>query len=266
MTHSDSTLRVFGFPDVHWSDRDEAALGCAERAHRLFKPDITVIGGDLISAPPFSNFPSSTFNEAAAQDWESTELAPAAKFVERLGKQTRDRLYLIEGNHEAHVERWATRLGRIGQSIYPMLSPRRRLLEGLDKRKHLWVPWAKYPTETNFLRLRENLVVVHGWSACKHAAAKHLADSRSRSIIFHHTHRRQHVVERDPWDDRPIEAMSAGCLCKLHPIYKTTGVTQWSHGFWIAYMSRTARRDYTLYGVTISKGRAIMPDGKEIKV
>jgi len=260
------SIKVFGYPDIHWSDRDEQALACAERAQRQFKPDITVIGGDLLSCPAFSEYRRQSMQEAVAEDWEKSELIPASAFLARVGRHTKDKVYILEGNHEARVERWAVNLSVLGQSLYTFLSPRRRLLEGLDKRRYKWIPYAEKPSERSYLSLSPSLSVVHGWTYCKHAAQRHLELSRSRSIIFHHTHRMQYVMERDPWQDVSIEAMSAGCLCQLRPIYQVSGApTQWTHGFWVAYLSEKQRRDYTLYPVSINKGRAIMPNGKEVQ-
>ena len=68
----------------------------------------------------------------------------------------------------------------------------------------------------------------------------------------------------DPWTGDPVEAMNAGCLCKKSPLYRHDGSpTQWAHGFWIAFIGR---RSFTIYPILINKGRAVMPDGKEIRL
>lgn len=66
-------------------------------------------------------------------------------------------------------------------------------------------------------------------------------------------------------DGKMVGAWSAGCLCARTPIYAHGGApTEWSHGFWVAYIGRDS---FTVYTVPIfDKGYAVLPDGKEVKV
>lgn len=257
-----TTKTWFGFPDIHFPDQEEEALEVAMAAHRHFKPDYSIVGNDLVNCTPFSSWGAKSIPEATARDWFQDEVTPAIKFVDKVQANTNIRTYYLPGNHDCWVERWCARNGRVGQAIYSMVSLKVNLSRG---RKHFTYIDVTNPRDRrNFVKMHHDLYCVHGWSYCKHAAAKHLELSRTRSVIFNHTHRMQVFYGRDPWNGKPIFAASAGCLCKKQPMYMHDGKpTDWVNGFWIAFVGRT---DFTFYPITIHKGRAIMPDGKEIKL
>jgi hypothetical protein len=114
----------------------------------------------------------------------------------------------------------------------------------------------------SIFNLHPRLVCCHGWAANKYAARRHLELSRTKSVLYFHTHRSQWDVTRDPHSGRIIEAMSPGCLCKLTPIWKHGQPTDWVHGFWLGYLGR---RTYTAFNVRIEQGRAVLPDGTEVR-
>ena len=105
--------------------------------------------------------------------------------------------------------------------------------------------------------------MVHGWCANKYAAQRHLDLAKPYSIIYHHTHRAE-MRFATMADGKLCQAMCAGCLCRKQPKYATNGQpSEWTHGFWVAYLGH---KSFTMYPVTIVKGCAVMPDGKEIRV
>ena len=257
-----TTTKVFGYTDIHWSDRDEKALTVARLAQAYMMPDITVIGGDLLNADPFTRFSRSKVPKGLVTDWGEDELKPSLKFLDNVQALTKQHTYFVEGNHDAWIERWAAN-NSTAATTYSLISPRLHIVGNRSRFSYLpYVPEGQ--GRNSALVLHPKLAVVHGWSICRHAAAKHLELSRSRSVIFHHTHRIQRDVGRDPWTGQPIEAFSAGCLCKLQPKYAHGGSpTQWNHGFWVAYLGK---RNYTAYAIEIHKGSCVLPDGKEIKL
>jgi predicted phosphodiesterase len=252
--------RVFGFTDIHWENRDDEALHTAMAAMEDFKPDIVVIGGDLLDCSPFSHHPRKKMVEGLGRGWNERELVPAIQFLDWVQDRT-SYTYFLEGNHEEWIERFCMTGGAAYRAIYDIISPKRNLSRGRKNFKYISYTNTK-GTSGGCVKLSPRLSVVHGWTTCKHAAAKHLELSRTRSIIFHHTHRRQMATGRDPWSGQPIEAFSAGCLCKLQPIYAHGGSpTEWTHGFWVAYLGK---HSYTAYPIPIIKGAAVLPDGRKI--
>jgi len=248
-----NAIKVFGYTDIHIPNQDNEALQIAMAGQRFFKPDITIVGNDLIDCTPYTRWADSTIREALAKDWYKTEIKPANKFLDYVQKYTKKTIFL-PGNHDKWIERWAARSGKTGLAIYSLISLRHNLLKNRINIEYV----------DDFVNLHKNLIVIHGWTCCKHAAYKHIELSKTKSIIFNHTHRRQSITVQDPWSGLPIEAICAGCLCKKKPMYKHDGSpTEWTHGFWIAYIGKFS---FTIYPIIIHNSRAIMPDGKEIKL
>ena len=253
-----SATRVFGFPDIHWSERDEPALEVAIAAQRIFKPDWTVVGGDLLNCGPYTRHGISTFKENHGYDLIESELKPASAFLDVCQKNTKDgRLSVIEGNHDAWLERFLVNIP--GGASFQSLLPSKYLMRN---RKNAWyIPWNMNNGGIGHVRLHRNLIVVHGWAAPKFAADRHLQMAKPHSIIYHHTHRAE--TRTNPmFDGTYVSAWNAGCLCKRKPIYAHgQSPTDWTHGFWVAYIGRTS---FTVYTVLVEKGRAVMPDGREV--
>lgn len=245
----------FGFPDIHFPNNDPVAYSVAMKAHKILSPDVTICGNDLFDNTPFSRWGVKTFREEefVSHDWKKNALDPAMRHLDTVQKHTKKTMFL-EGNHDAWLERWAISLGHLGHAIYPMLSIKNHVLNGRD---------IDYYSEGEYITLNENLIVVHGWSIAKHAASIHLQKSRPTSVIFHHTHRQQLDTNRNYLNDRQVQAMSPGCLCKFQPVWRNGDPTSWTHGFWIAYVGKES---YTAYMVAISDGRCILPDGTEVRV
>lgn len=253
--------KVFGYTDIHWSDRDEQALEVAMKAQRLFKPDISVIGGDLINAGPFSRHPKTKIDADEEYDLITTELDPANQFLNYVQKHTRHHTFMLEGNHDEWVERWIVRTDAHGR--FGSLLPSRYFTS--NRKKFSYIPFTKLDGDRRgALQLTPQLLVVHGWATPKYAAQRHIELAKPYSIIYHHTHRYDNRIV-PMYDGKLCEGMNAGCLCKKSPIYAHNGSpTEWVHGFWVAYLGSNS---HTLYPVPIHEsGFAVMPDGKEVKV
>lgn len=255
MRSKSSAVRWFGYPDIHFPDQDDEAVAVAEAAQREFKPDIVIVGNDMLQATPFSRFGNQTIKESVAMDFKETELDPANAFIDRVQAHAKAVIFQ-EGNHDAHIERWAATHGQGAVSVFSLISPRINLSEGREN--FTWV------SQGENVQLHPKLICVHGWSYCVHCAAAHRRKSPLQSVIFNHAHRMQSDTLTYPATDRPTKAMCAGCLCKRVPMYKHDGnPTGWTHGFWVAYIGK---HSFTSYAVEINKGRAILPNGKEVRI
>jgi len=250
--------RVFGYTDIHWSDRDEHALAIAQHAQGIFAPDVTVLGGDLLNCTAFSRHPKRKLDHDEGYDYLESELKPANRFLDEVQRWTRDETVLLEGNHDEWFERWIRNTeGAMGlQSLLPS-----RYLCQRDAFRYVSFSPGRDKRQCNY-QLAPFLVATHGWCAPKYAAQHHLDRAKDISVIFHHTHR---------FDDRavplfrggPIRATSAGCLCKRIPMYAHNGSpTDWTHGFWVAFVGR---QSFTVYPVLIANGSAVLPDGTEVR-
>ncbi len=255
-------VRWFGYPDIHIPDWDEEAVAVAEAAQREFQPDCVIVGNDLLNCTPFSRWGNKTIEDAKMADFKETELDPANDFLDRVQKHTKF-TYFQEGNHDAWLERWTANNGQASMALHSLTSIKSNLSRGREN--FLYVRQVSDKNDRNSsIILHPKLICVHGWSCCKHAAAKHRELSPMQSVIFNHTHRRQSDTLTYPSADMPTEALSAGCLCKRIPMYGHNGSpTGWTHGFWVAYCGKDS---FTVYTVPINKGRAILPNGKEVKI
>lgn len=255
-------IRWFGYPDIHFPDHDPEALAVAEAAQREFKPDYVITGNDMLNCTPFSRHPKQTIEDAMIVDFKTTELDVANAFLDRVQKYTKF-TYFQEGNHDAWLERWTANMGHAAACLHSLISVQANLSRGRENFKYVRQVSSR-EDRMSAIQLHPKLICVHGWAATKYAAGWHREKSPFQSVIFNHTHRMQSDTLTYPGADMPTTAMSAGCLCNRVPMYGHSGSpTGWTHGFWCAYVGR---RDFTLYSVPINKGRAILPNGKEVKI
>jgi predicted phosphodiesterase len=263
----------FILPDIHFPDHDETALAVALEAHRILQPDYSLFLGDVLDCGLFSSHAKKTIAESQGYDFKEKEIDPCNDMLDNVQSNTKQFTYFLEGNHEQRIERWAVNNGKVGESIYKLISPSHTLWKEPKRTKFKMIPYevstgnrmghVEIVKPTNKMRTG-GLVAVHGWSFAKHAARVHLEKSRSRSIVYGHTHRMQLDVSRDPWTGKPIKAMSPGTLSKLQPIYAHGGSpSEWSAGFCLVYVGQES---WTEYLVNIVNGGAVLPDGREIKL
>lgn len=244
------------FGDTHFPEQDDKAISCLLKALRHLQPDIAISLGDLIDCKSFSTHPKDSAGDTPYND----EIAAANTFLDEVQEHS-DRLVLVEGNHEHRIERYANR-SRAGASVADMLSPRRLLTAGRDN-----VEYISYGVEDGtyaHYALSPYLACVHGWSYADNATKQHLKLSQGVSIIHGHTHRADYTSMQSLW--RPghkIEAMSAGCLCRLVPNYNVGTPNTWTNGFVVGYIGRESR-DHTIYFVNVRNGYCVLPGGKEI--
>jgi len=260
MSQKTPAVRVFGFTDIHWSERDERALEIAKAAQRQFKPDITVIGGDLLNCTAFSRHPKRILDEDDTYDYTTGELDPAAKFLDEVQANTERETVMLAGNHDEWFERWIRNTE--GGLAFRSQLPSRYFPKGRENFKYI----SFSPRQDNrncYYKLKNDVIVTHGWCAPKYAAQHHLDKARDVSVIFHHTHRFDHRAGTLFRDKRVIEAFSAGCLCKQVPMYAHNGApTDWVLGFWVAFIGK---RSWTGYPIPIKRYEAVLPDGTQIK-
>jgi len=254
--------KVMFQPDTHFPYQDEAALACFKKAVQDERPERVVILGDLMDAAIFSQFQPSSFSESKFLDFKDSEVDPANAHIDWLLKYTKLVVY-VEGNHEAHVERAAVRLGPLGTGIYKMISPRELLSAGRSVRNFKWIPYNADFKQSHY-KVTPRLLALHGLSTAKHAPAKHLEKLKNYSVIYGHTHRRQSDTRRDPISDDVHQAASPGCLSTLSPKYMHNNTNEWAHGFGFAYC-RNDGSSFTYYNVGIEHGKAVLPSGKVIK-
>ncbi len=159
-----------------------------------------------------------------------------------------------------NISRWAAKTEGVGKGTYSMLAPRIVLSKG--RTNFRYIRYGSLNEKYPHYKVNSRLVAVHGWSYALNATKKHLSMAQGKSIIHGHTHRVDSHRKQALWTAGGVlRGMSAGCLCKLVPIYGIGAPVEWSNAFIIGYIGR---RSDTLYQVDIVRGECILPDGTEI--
>lgn len=258
-------------PDIHfglspWDENARLARECALLCiERLPNVDEVVFSGDALECAAFSRHIPASLRDVKSAGYIETEVEPCVAMMDRI-QDTAKILSFVEGNHEHRVFNYlVNRLGAHALSqAFKALAPSELLARKANGKKRRNFTYIPYQGELPHYSLGPDLIVVHGWSHGANATLKHLDAARCRSVIHGHTHRRQEVMRRDPISGRQFYGVSPGCLAPLQPDY-ARGPTDHTHGFTVVYQSRENPLDWTHYVVGIQHGRAILPDGSEVK-
>lgn len=248
--------KLFCFPDIHWGRRDQRALDVALSAWRYFKPDLTIVGGDLIDAGPLTlKYGVQCDDEDNGYDLLRGELEPSRDFLAGIAR--RSRTVFLEGNHDVRVERWVA-------------SQPRRAFEALVPRTfYASIPYLVYRRFAGNSRrgqhyhITPRLIAVHGWTTGKGAMDKHLDKAAPLSVIHFHDHHLG-MKARRLYDGTSQVVVNGGCLCELEPFYAHNGSPLgWSHGFVQGYFNKGSHH---LFPVEInSKYVCVTPEGREFR-
>ena len=251
MSRTPRTFLAVG--DAHGEQRNEESVEVVKKVIRDNKPDLVLFLGDMIDCKGFSTHAPDSEEDAPYQQ----ELDWVNSLIDYVQKYTSKTVYL-EGNHEYRVLRYAAR-ERAGQAALSLLSPRRNI--GKGRKDFTYVPYDGKEGMYAHYAISPNLVAVHGWSYAQDATRQHLRLAQGRSVIHGHTHRADHVMSQKVWGKGTVEAMSAGCLCRLIPTYNVGSPVTWVNGFIQGFIRS---KSHTLYFVPIVDGTCVMPSGKEV--
>ena len=250
-------LRVV-IPDSHGEHIDLPARDACLRDIRALAPrEIVMLGDHLDCGGTFSANQRNYTNEMTESYEDDVEAAN--KFLDAIQRAApRAHIFYLEGNHEQHVERWASRtfqshkdavgyVERCGPEA--VLALKRRAIR-YYRRSELYMGLAV----PGIIRLGR-CHFVHGISVSKHAASTHLSRVGD-NIVFGHVHRVQSVVERTVTSSG-FGAWCPGTLAKLQPLYRHTAPTDWSHGYGLQFVSSSGQ--FLHVNVPIVKGISLLP-------
>lgn len=236
---STSKTRVI-VPDSHGSKIDPHAANAFLSDLRALDPEeIVMLGDHLDCNGTFSTHPRHYGTEMEESYEEDVEMAN--DFLDRiLAAAPRAKIHYLEGNHEQHVERWASRI-MLNKKDVDMLVEHFGPEKVLDlKRRGI----RYYTRERTHMGLSlpgtiklGRCYFTHGISAAKHAADVHVSDFGA-NVVFGHCHRAQAVVKKTLMSEA-IGAWCPGTLSKLQPLYRHTTPTSWTHGYGIQFVNRS---------------------------
>jgi hypothetical protein len=244
-------------PDSHGMHIDwPAAQAMLTDIKRLCPKEVVLIGDHLDCAGTFSAHQRSYTNEMA-ESYED-DVSAANLFLDKIQRAAPGaRYHYIEGNHEAHVERWASRtflhkkdadglLDRFGPAKVLRLKEREiRYYRRAFQYMHIPIPGTIKLGKCYF---------THGISAAQYATAVHLRRFGA-NVVHGHTHRSQAVVERSV-TSAGYGAWCPGTLAKLQPLYAHTSPTSWSHGYGVQFVEGSGK--FLHINVPIAHGKSLL--------
>lgn len=237
---------------------DRLALDVALQIVEACRPDVIVLGGDILDLPDstdkFIRSPEYYWNTQPAVievHWWLTQLWQAAPKAE---------IHLEEGNHEKRLgDSVITHLQAV-YKLHPATeldAPPALSVPGLLDLEGLGIHWAGgYPNERVWLN--DGLACIHGDVARKGSGdtAKVLAQA-DWSCVFGHIHRREMATRsiHSRFGARTVSAFSPGCLCRVDgSVPGSSDDEQWQQGLAVIDYDERA---FTVTLVPIEEGRGV---------
>ena len=224
-------------PDSHGQHIDIPAAKAFLKDVKSLSPNGIVGLGDQTDCGGIFSTHQRSFTNEMTESYED-DVAATNKFLDGWSAAAPDAwLKILEGNHEQHVERWASR-------TFPSHKDAVGMLEryGIEKVLDLKERGIQYYKRSEFYQGISipgtikigKCFVVHGICANKYATAAHLARFGD-NVVHGHTHRAQSFLGRTVSKDC-IGAWCPGTLAKQQPLYMHTNPTDWTHGYGVQFI------------------------------
>ena len=254
---SSSSLVRLIVPDSHGSHVDEAAMAAMLRDAAGLNVNEIVLIGDHMDCGGTFNAHQRTYTNELTESYED-DAGACNRLLDGLAKACpKARGWYLEGNHEQHVERWASRQfvsRKDAEGLLARYAPAavlRLRTRGITyiKRSEFYMGLSIPGT----IRLGK-CFFVHGISHSKNCAERHL-NRFGASVVFGHVHRSQSVVSRTVASDGH-GAWCPGTLAKLQPLYRHTEPTEWTHGYGLQFVTREGR--FMHLNVPLIRGESLL--------
>lgn len=245
-------------PDSHGNHIDPDAKKAFLGDLKILTPDELVHVGDCIDAGGTFSAHQRTYTNEMVESYEDDCYA-ANQLWDGIARYVSGPKWLIEGNHEQHVERWVSRTFQSHKDAVALLEK-----YGPEVMLRLKSRGIKYIKRSEFymglsipgaIRLG-HCCFVHGISHSKHCASTHLARF-NYNVVFGHVHTPQMAAERTVMS-AGFSAWCPGTLAKLQPLYKHTAPSSWSHGYLVQFVNRSGQ--FLTVPVPIHKGKSLLMD------
>ena len=230
-------------PDSHGAHIDPVARDAFLADLKVLCPDEIVMLGDHLDCGGTFNSHQVSYTNELVESYED-DVAQANAFLDAIiAYAPNARIHYIEGNHEAHVERWAARNIKTrvdADSLIEHWGPAARL-----KLKARGITYYRSKEFHMGLTVRGSIQLgrcffTHGVSHSKHADDSHL-NAFSANVVFGHVHRILSVHSRTV-TSQGHAAWSPGTLAKLQPLYRHTEPTTWGHGYGAQFVAVASGR------------------------
>lgn len=245
-------------PDSHGCHIDPKAEAAFLADAKALRPDEVVLLGDHLDAGGTFSAHQRNYTKEMTESY-ADDVTAARGFLGALRKAAPDAAFhYLEGNHEAHVERWAARnfeRKKDADAFLEVMGPAAVLgLKDLDIKYYRSSVHHQGLSVPGTIKLGK-CYFTHGVSHSKHCAAVHLARFGA-NVVFGHVHRSQSTLERTVTSDG-FGAWCPGTLAKLQPLYRHTAPTSWTHGYAVQFGNRRTGTFLHL-NVPILFGRSVL--------
>lgn len=230
-------------PDSHGAHIDPNARDAFLADLKLLHPDEIIMLGDHLDCGGTFNTHQVNYSNEMTESYED-DVTQANAFLDAIRAYSPNaRIHYLAGNHESHVERWASRsvrnrsdadflVAHFGPEAVLKLKAR-EITYYLSKEFHMG------------LAVRGAIKIgkcffTHGISHAKHADDAHL-HAFSGNVVFGHVHRALEVRSRTV-ESGGFGAWSPGTLAKLQPLYRHTECTSWVHGYGLQFANANTGR------------------------
>ncbi len=244
-------------PDSHGCFASASAVKVLLDNIELLDPKEVVLLGDHVDVSGlFSAHPNNYLSDME-YSYEA-DCAAANGLLDAIQKRAPGAdYYYLEGNHEAHYQRWVSRTHHsvrdaVGQ--VEVLAPEAKL-----RLKERGIRYFKSSEtydglSTPGLMKRGKCYFTHGFNISKHATAAHVA-AVGACVVHGHTHRAQSYLTRTVASD-VIGGWCPGTLSDLQPLYRHNSPTEWTHGF--AIQAYETSGEFLHVNVPIVGGRSFL--------
>jgi predicted phosphodiesterase len=231
-------------PDTHGEHIDWQAANAMVRDVEKLSPEIKEVVwlGDHLDCGGTFNAHQRNYTHELTESY-AADVAAAGRLIRMIRERTPCAAHhYLEGNHEAHVERFLARSFssfRDAEFLLDLIGPRNVLkLDELDIRYYRASQLHMGLTVPGTIKLGR-VFFTHGFAHSKNAAATHL-ERVGDNVVHGHTHRAQSTVSRTATSSAQ-GAWCPGTLAKLQPLYRHTSPTSWSHGFAFEFVESDGR-------------------------
>ena len=220
---------------------DGGAIKIATQFIKDFKPDHTILGGDMLDCGCVSHH-----NHGKPGATEGMKLLQDAKLcrdtlIKPVEAHTKKTLTYITGNHEAWLEDLEIQV----PALEGMFS--------VEKVLGLGSKWKVIPQGQS--HKLGKLMFLHGDQVKGgQYPAKWAVEAYERNVRFGHFHCFQAFSKTSALEDNTKTGMVIPCLCKKGPLYGGGAPNKWSQGFLWGYIHDDG--SYSDYVSLISKGKA----------
>lgn len=219
------------FPDISTSLTATLHF-CAD-----FKPDITILGGDILDLPEISKYTErKKITRERLRLNHTFELANL--ILDEVDAFTQKEVVFFEGNHEAWLRMYIDE----NPALDGLISLEKNLK--FKERKYKFIP------ENKAYKLG-HARFIHGWYFGLHHAKK-TVNEMGDNVFYGHVHDVQAHTKAN-YEQKPIIGYSMGCLCDLDPIWRKGRPNRWVNGFGVFYFSSDGA--FTFYNPIIIGGK-----------